>query len=704
MEKYFLSVNEWVQLVSQDKNYNLPIWFKVVGNSMYPFIRANIDDVMLVPVKHEELKIGDIVLFPGKYKGGDYCLHRIYKMDGDKVQTFGDGNCRPDRWISKTSIIGKAVLIKRGEKNIDCESKKWKKRFKRWTSLWRLRRILLLPFKVVDKLKRINGKKYLKWLSKITAPVKTKLAGLFVLNAIVSASSVIISIINKNIVDEASNQLMFKSLVILMAGLQLFSILGGLVETLLESFIAEKYACVLRSSLLKKLLNTSWKNRAKYHSEEILSRITSDVEQITAGVSQFVISVGGLFVKLGLAFAILWSYSHTLAIIIIIIVPVGVLIFALASFGLKKVQLNFQQTEADYRIFLQERLSKIDIVQVFGQEEATLKKLENIQDKRLTLIRKKNWWKVLSSGIIGVTFAATYAVAFVSGAIMIKDGNITFGIMTAFLSLVGQIQGPVYALAKKIPQIVSIFASSERIMEVSEFKNTEHNSDIENNLFVKKTISEGTFLGLEAKNLSVKYDDDDIIKNLSFKINPGEMVMLTGSSGVGKTTLLRSIMGFLPASGGTVSFFDENGNICSCGADTRKCISYVPQGNTLMYGSILENLLIGNAGATREQMFEALRIADALEFVQNLPEGIDTVIGEKAVGVSEGQAQRIAIARALLKPSGFLILDEATSSLDENTEARILEAITQSNHATCLFVSHRKYLKKYADQIIDISY
>lgn len=159
MEKAFLSVKEWAELVSQDcdNECGIPIWFQVTGNSMYPFIRANKDKILLVPVKQDELKIGDIVLFPGKYKGGEYCLHRLYKMEGDKAQTFGDGNLRPDCWFSKSNIIGKAILIKRGKITIDCEDPKWIRHFNRWNSLWRIRGFLLIPIRVVNKIKRVFG-------------------------------------------------------------------------------------------------------------------------------------------------------------------------------------------------------------------------------------------------------------------------------------------------------------------------------------------------------------------------------------------------------------------------------------------------------------------------------------------------------------------------------------------------------------------
>ena len=372
----------------------------------------------------------------------------------------------------------------------------------------------------------------------------------------------------------------------------------------------------------------------------------------------------------------------------------------LISRGMNKIQKEYQQTEADYRIFLQERLSKATLVQIFGQEESSLNRLQEIQYKRLRLVKQKNKWKILGTGVIGIAFTGAQMIAFVVGALMVNDGAITFGVMTAFLSLVGQIQGPIYSLANQIPQIVGVLASAGRIMEVSELE--EEHADPEK-IRVFTDGNEGCVcLGILADSVTVGYKGEAVVQNVSFDIKPGQMVMMAGKSGAGKTTLLRAIMGFLPSSEGELSFYSENGIRKKCDVNTRKLISYVPQGNTLMFGTIADNLRMGKSDATKEEMREVLRIADALDFVESLPEGVDTKIGEKATGISEGQAQRISIARALLKKSAVLILDEATSALDEKTEMKILDAIARSEHPTVLYVSHRRYLDKYADQVVEL--
>ena len=520
-----------------------------------------------------------------------------------------------------------------------------------------------------------NQRKYLEWLLKLTAKSRKPLLGLFILNACVAVAAVLVSLVNMSIVDQAADRVVFYTLVVIMVLLQLFSIVGGLVESLLESVITEKYACQVRKNLFEHLLRLPWLGRSAYHSEELLSRITSDVEQITSGVSKLVISGGALVIRLMLAFCLLWNYAPSLAITMIIVAPIGALAGKLISRAMNKIQKEYQQTEADYRTFLQERLSKVELVQVFGQEEDSVKRLQEIQDKRLGLVRRKNKWKVLGTGVIGVSFTGAQMIAFAAGALMVSEGTITFGVMTAFLSLVGQIQGPIYSLANQIPQIVGVLASAGRIMEVSELDAEEDAGGAETadgsgdaeaaaDAFFDK--GEGCALGLKVESVCIGYKDGNVVDAASFDIKPGQMVMLAGKSGIGKTTLLRAIMGFLKPSSGELHFYSKNDARLKCGVKSRKLISYVPQGNTLMYGTIADNLRMGKDDATVDEMNEALRTADALEFVEGLPDGVFTRIGEKGAGISEGQAQRISIARALLKKSAILILDEATSALRED--------------------------------------
>ena len=251
---------------------------------------------------------------------------------------------------------------------------------------------------------------------------------------------------------------------------------------------------------------------------------------------------------------------------------------------------------------------------------------------------------------MSMSFQVGYIVAFAYGAIQISRKAITYGTMSVFLTLVNRVQAPVMGLAQQIPRVVSILASAGRIMELQELPLEEKE---EEPLAVVQA-------GVDVSGLTFGYTQDNVLENVSLHIAPGEFVAVIGESGIGKTTLIRIIMSFMSNIQGSVTFYNEKGETQKANAATRNFIAYVPQGNTLFSGTVRENIRMGNLNATEEEMNEALKLAAAYDFVQELPKGIDTVIGERGHGLSEGQAQRIAIARAFVKKAPFLILDEAT--------------------------------------------
>ena len=352
-----------------------------------------------------------------------------------------------------------------------------------------------------------------------------------------------------------------------------------------------------------------------------------------------------------------------------------------------------QKSESKYRSFLQENISRISVVKAFSYEEESKKKLSELRKERLYLIMKKNKIAVIANFFMGFAFSFGYLFAFILGAIKLSQNSITYGTMTAFLSLVSQVQRPIVSLASIIPKIISILASSKRIIEIDNLEKEEETLS----LALKGAV------GLKIKDLDFSYGKKKILNKFNFTVNPGEMVAIMGESGIGKTTLIHLILSFLKQDKGTIEFFDEYGNKAKASLNTRKVISYIPQGNTLFSGSILDNLKIGKEDATYEEIEKALKNACALKFVNSLKEGINTKIGEGGYGLSEGQAQRIAIARALIKNAQFMILDEATSALDMDTELEVIKNIINlENRPTCFIITHRKSILKYCNRFVNI--
>ena len=389
----------------------------------------------------------------------------------------------------------------------------------------------------------------------------------------------------------------------------------------------------------------------------------------------------------------MFYYSPLLAILALLVAPVAAIMAWWLGKKLRVLQKKVQETESAYRSFLQESMANLLVVKAFTNEDYSVNRLTDLRENRFYWVYKKTKMGVISSTAMSLAFQLGYIAAFSYGVYQIANGAITYGTMSVFLSLVNRVQSPVLELAQQIPRIVMILTSTGRIVELQNIPLEESS---------KKQI-EAKKIGVKVENLSFGYTQEPVLKDTSLTIEPGEFVAIIGESGIGKTTLIRLIMSFMNTYQGSITYFNEKGETEPANAATREFVSYVPQGNTLFSGTIRENIRIGNLNATEEEMWKALRMASAETFIRNLPQGLDTVIGERGHGLSEGQAQRIAIARAFVRKAPFLILDEATSALDEDTEMAVIQGLQElTPRPTCLVITHRKSILQYCDREIKI--
>ena len=540
---------------------------------------------------------------------------------------------------------------------------------------------------------RKNLRNSFAWIIHISASHKWKLLLLMIANCLITAVGVGTAAVNKHIVDKAVIDGGMVPYIIVAIMFAVFTLATSVWLSIFTVKVTEKYSYNIRLDMYEKILNSLWIKRTSHHSEGLVTRMTSDAGAVTSGVINVCMQIVSTVLQFVMAFILIWHYDSSLALVALVSGPVAAFASVYIGLKLKKIQVEIQQSEADYREFLQENISHADVIKVFGRESESLKSIGELQDRRFYWIKRKNRLSVCSAAIISAVFSGTYLFAFITGALRIASGEITFGTMTAFLSLMGQVQGPILALASLIPQFVGILASAGRIIEVIGMPKEEDVNFCDLN----------APFGILCENATISYDGNVVVDNFNMDVKPGETVMFEGSSGIGKTTLLRSILGFLSPDSGMVNIYDVDGKNAPCSSGTRKYISYVPQGNTLFSGTIADNLKMGNPDATSEQMQYALQAACAWDFVNELEDGLDSVVGERGCGISEGQAQRIAIARAFLKPFEILVLDEATSSLDEETERKVLENLKKiKKEKTCLFVSHRKSVGEFADRVITI--
>ncbi len=540
---------------------------------------------------------------------------------------------------------------------------------------------------------RENQKNYAKWLFSYTKPYIPSLSLMLLFQIAASLLSLGMSLISKNIIDRATAgkgiAYSIAAFVTVLIVSQTITILTSLVSVV----ISEKFSFGIRRNVYEKILHTNWLSVSKYHTGDLMTRLTSDTDAVASGISGTIPSIIILIVQLTSSFITLFVFDRFLALSSLLIAPIAFLASVILGKRLKKLQVKVQESESKYRSFIHESLSNIMIIKSFCDEEYSSEHLYELRNERLYWILKKNRMSLATSSAINVGFQFAYILAFTWGALGISKGSITYGTMSLFLSLVGQVQSPLISLAQTIPKIVSILASAGRIIEIQNLPSEER---------PKQTI-EQISIGADLDHITFGYNEDPIFDDTSLHIEPGEFVAIVGESGIGKTTLIRLIMSFLNSDAGSISFFNSMGQTEKSTATSRHFISYVPQGNTLFSGTIADNVRMGNRNATEEEIITALKASSAYDFVQNLPDGMNTFIGEKGHGVSEGQAQRISLARALVRNAPFLVLDEATASLDEKTELRVLEGIRSlTPKPTCILITHRRSVLNYCDKEIKI--
>lgn len=545
-------------------------------------------------------------------------------------------------------------------------------------------------------IQQIKGKKgYLRWLMCYTKPYLPRIILMFLLGLAATGVSLGQAYISKVVIDEATSGGIDLQNVSIYVGVILLSLLISAASSLLAAVLDERFSFGIRKQLYEQILQASWIDVKKYHTGDLMTRLTSDAGNIANGIIYTIPEILQLLIELLVTFCILYYYQPLLAVFTLVIAPVAALVCWVLGRRLKKLQVRVQETEANYRSFLQESLANLLIIKSFCNEERSTEHLVDLREERFQWVLKKNRLGVASSTFMSLTFQLGYIAAFTVGAYSVSKNIITFGTMTLFLTLVGRIQGPIMQLAQKIPNVVSILASTGRVMELQSIP-LEKKKEIP---FQSKDM-----VGVKIKQMDFNYvEKEPIFEKASIQVRPGEFVAIVGESGIGKTTLIRLMMSFLEKKSGVISFHNDVGVEEYANAACRQFISYVPQGNTLFSGTIRENVRMGRQDATEEEIEDALKMASAYEFVKELPNGADTVIGERGHGISEGQAQRIAIARALVRRAPFLILDEATSSLDEKTELAVLEGIKKlSPKPTCLLITHRRSVLAYCDREIKI--
>ena len=461
----------------------------------------------------------------------------------------------------------------------------------------------------------------------------------------------------------------------------------------LENLTNSKMNFIIRKDLYSNLLAAEWLGKEKRHSGDTVNRLESDVSTVTNVICGDVPQIFTTLVQLVSALVFMCFLEWKLALVLVVLTPVCVLFSRLFFHKMRDMTRGIRETESEIQSHLQESLQHRMVIQSMENEDRMEGRLDHLQNKEYGQVVERTRFNIVARTIVGAAFSFGYIIAFLWGVYGISNDTLTFGIMTSFLQLVGQIQRPLVNLTRQIPSFIYATASIDRLMELEDAPKAESGSPV---------VLEGP-AGIRVEKVSYRYPDGtrDILDGLSFDFPPLSRTAIIGETGAGKSTLIRLMLALLKPTSGRVTLYTEGREVPAT-PSTRCNFVYVPQGNSLFSGTIRENLLMGNPAATEEQMWEALDMAVA-GFVRDIPDGLETRCGEGGTGLSEGQSQRIAIARGLLRPGSILLLDEFSSSLDPETEAALMENLTKNAAGkTMVFITHREKIAEYCSRICRI--
>ena len=491
-----------------------------------------------------------------------------------------------------------------------------------------------------------------------------------------------------------------------MAALILGEFAVGISRVWVRNILGVKAQNRMQQRVLARLLRSEWRGREAMHSGDIINRLEQDVKTVVTFLTETLpstVSTVAMFVG---AFFYLFQMDTWLAITTVAILPVFILVSRVYIAYMRRYNRKVRDTDSLIQSLLTETMQHRMLVKTMEADGQMLERLDNTQQTLRQWVRKRTAFSVASNFFLNLGFSIGFLVAFLWGALRLYAGTLTFGGMTAFLQLVNRIQGPARDLAKLVPSFVSVFTAAERLMELEDIPE-EPQGD---------SCMVPAPCGIRFEQVTFNYGapgQQPALRDFSVDFKPGTCTAVMGETGTGKTTLIRLLLALVKPQEGEISIYSsETSNTCPTSSTSQTSFSslsplhrcnfvYVPQGNTLLSGTLRENLQLGNPQASDEQMMDALQMACA-GFVEELPDGLDTRFSEQGGGLSEGQAQRIAIARALLRPGSIMLLDEATSALDAETEKKVLENILSDHRRTVIFVTHRTAVIDYCDQVITI--
>lgn len=540
---------------------------------------------------------------------------------------------------------------------------------------------------------------YIKWYIQAARPYWKQMSVIMLCNLMIAGCAVGYVFVSKKLVDVAvalfNTQGTASGLVrwaAAMVGIVLARILLNALRSYVQTTTEVKFKNALRRRLFDSLMHIRNESAVRLHSGDLLNRMLEDVRVVSSAFAVSIPSLVGTVFQLAAALVYLIILDWRLALVIAVVVPGGIAVGKFVTRRIRNLTSDIRKSDASVQSHLQESIQHLSLLQSLEYTDVSASELDGLQGSLYGNELKRVKFSVTSRMLIGLAMQAGQVITFLWGAFGISTGTITYGMMTAFLQLVGQVQRPLIELSSKLPSLIHSSASIDRLNEIENLPHEETGDPV----LLKGVV------GVKLEEVSFAYTDSekDVLEDFSFDFGPGSRTAIVGPTGVGKSTLIRILLSFLSPRKGKVELYVEGQEPVAVSPSTRCNLVYVPQGNSLFSGTIRENLLMGNPDADDSQLESALRTA-AADFVFSLPGGLETQCFESGSGLSEGQAQRIAIARALLRPGTVLLLDEFSSALDAETETLLLERLTTAlpDH-TMIFITHREKVIDYCTSVL----
>ena len=540
-----------------------------------------------------------------------------------------------------------------------------------------------------------NNGRALKWIYCRIRRYIPLTAAVSVISAMSALSFVALALITKRVMDIATGD---TSGSLLKSGILLFAVIAiqvllSAAQSILNAYSNGKQTIAFRNYLFGVLCRKKYADISAYHSGDILNRFTSDIDTVVTSSVNIIPNVVSIATKIVAGIGTMLFMNPYIAAAVLLCGVTFPAIGRAINKRYKYMHKECQRTEGRTRAFLQECFENIVVIKTFISEAPFIKKLDSYMDDNFRLKIKRTSISVIANISLYALFTAGYYAVLLWGAGGLSGGTLTYGTLMAFLQLISQLRTPLQNVSGILPQYYSALASAERLMELEGAADEPFPAAAERLEKIKED-----FRTLEIKNLFFGYAGESVLRDFSLCAKRGNITAITGESGSGKSTLFKLILGLYEPQSGSIAL---NGEI-PLDASLRGLFAYVPQGNMVLSGTVRENITMNNRAVTDEQIERAARAAEIYDYITSLPDGFETHLAERGAGLSEGQIQRISIARALLTNAPILLLDEATSALDEETETRVLANIKSMTDKTVLFITHRNTSLKVCDRIVHV--